>query len=717
SKIGDISGYLTTAELSARDQSTAGGAIDISVTGGDVIVKSGGTLNFAGGGFNYAMGNQAVPKLLCGTTAYDLSKAPEWLSYSAVLGTQQVAYTKYGVTDTYKGLYFGGGNAVNDYADGYSQGSNAGTLSLRASSVVMEGNIIGKATPGPYQTQLAELADKIGNQNTLGLKMPAGGTLVIGDSLTSTDTVDYRLGDVVLQQNVDPGDVNVLSPAQTTTYLSTAKLSGAGLSSLTILSNTSVTTARGSSLTLAPGSSFTVNARRIEDNGDITIHGGKVTFALTDNITSEHYKQTNNNPDPVSTYIDLQVPERIFVADGSSIDVSGERVNNALPNDPAALANMNYTKGGSISLTDTRELGTAVIVKSGAVLDVSGGYGISSTGKITGDDAGSVKLLAPTVVLDGTLRGFSLPGYAGGAITLQATQVNVVRGAPSALLDDTFGADSALPDNVTGQVTVGDRSFKETGFSSFTLNSYYNLNIPGVTFLPSYVKLAAPTAAKSSAQTGTLQNVSANGAAGSETITVSADYVGPSSFSATAGVPLFTASDASRYYNPADNPANDTNYSTLRVYMTPDATISMAPQGKVSLTGPVVDIGGTVSAPGGTIAISASSTYRDVLGDLTIESSGKLSAAGYNKINTSTIDGVSVGPTPVNAGSVTLNAAGSLTLQEGSRIDVSGSQAVANMQAAATGPPTAVTVAGNPGTVSLSFVRDYTLGGEIDAAS
>ena len=108
--------------------------------------------------------------------------------------------------------------------------------------------------------------------------------------------------------------------------------------------------------------------------------------------------------------------------------------------DPAGLRNLNYLNGGTVSLTDTREMGTEVIVGKGAGINADGGYSIAANGTITGGNAGSVTLAAPTVVLDGNVHGFSLPGNTGGTITLQADQVNVTHGGFSTTLPDGFTA-------------------------------------------------------------------------------------------------------------------------------------------------------------------------------------------------------------------------------------------------------------------------------------
>ena len=220
-----------------------------------------------------------------------------------------------------------------------------------------------------------------------------------------------------------------------------------------------------------------------------------------------------------------------------------------------------------------------------------------------------------------------------------------------------------------------------------------------------------------------MQNLTANGVSGSGTVTVSADYVGASSFTAKAGDLLYTGSN---YYDNSKNPSlNPLLYSTLQVSLAEGAQIDMAPNSNsaVTLQAPVVDIAGTVNAPAGKISISGMSLAQFIIplaatGNVTIESTGKLLAAGYNMLDSSTVAGVAAGPAPLNAGAVSLTTngqSGNLTLATGSLIDVSGSAAVENMQASSSGVPYAVMVAGNAGTASMTYSGNLLFNGQLNA--
>ena len=78
---------------------------------------------------------------------------------------------------------------VTTYVNSYVEGADAGLLQLQARTIVLDGSIQGQPTAGFYQTRTSELLDKMGDQNTLGLQMPAGGTLIIGTQPTGLGTV------------------------------------------------------------------------------------------------------------------------------------------------------------------------------------------------------------------------------------------------------------------------------------------------------------------------------------------------------------------------------------------------------------------------------------------------------------------------------------------------------------------------------------------------
>jgi filamentous hemagglutinin len=627
SSIGDISGALQTQNTTAQQRSLKGGTIQIN-SSGDIIVKQGATINFSGGGIRYAAGYVPTTELAAGPKVYDISNAPEDLHYNRIINT-----------DTYESSYL--------------EGSNAGTLAANAFHIVLDGRLEGSATSGVYQTKTAELNNSFGNQKTLGLAVPTGGTLIIGnaEAVNSFSTVrDFSLSSVVLAPYVTPlsadfGPSDQPYAGPQPTILSTNVLNAAGLSNLQIYANTTLAIDAGAQIAVSPGGSFTAAARQILNQGAISAPGGQVNLTLMDNVTSFE-PISASNPSLVS---------QIILAGGSSIDVSGQRINNSALNPRAATAdNFSFVGGGKVSLFDETQSGEGVLVQNGAGVNVSGGYGINQKGSLTGGNAGKLSIQGSNIILQGNLAGYSLVGNNGGTIQLIASSVEVT---------------SSPQDIGSGGLILGSHQLDGTGFTQIDLEAANNLTFdPGALLSTSLVKLATPTP-------GIRQR-------GNGLITVTESLVGASSIKAIAGV---TLNQGVTNLNAELNVSNG-------------ADLKVAPGGSITMNAPNIDIAGTLEAPAGQIILTATQK------NLTLESTGQMLAAGYNKPAVKPIfAGLPVGYTPMSGGSVTLSAPnGSVTTQAGSVVDVSGSSPVKTHLLNGKGVPVALTVASNPGSITIS---------------
>ena len=95
------------------------------------------------------------------------------------------------------------------------------------------------------------------------------------------------------------------------------------------------------------------------------------------------------------------------------------------------------------------------------MVDVSGGYQISPSGKVTGGDAGSLTLQGYALVVDGDLRAQSLLGNNGGAITMTAGSIDIA--AAPASLPGGFTAASPLPAEPEGETGARVRPTRRDG--------------------------------------------------------------------------------------------------------------------------------------------------------------------------------------------------------------------------------------------------------------
>ena len=370
------------------------------------------------------------------------------------------------------------------------------------------------------------------------------------------------------------------------TVLSAATLSNAGLSTLSLKANTSVTVAQGARIALAPGGTFNAAARQIENYGSIIVPGGAINLTLEMNITGNPMLANGVPTNP--RYVPL--PQVIYLAPGSSLSAAGERIDNSGAAVYSGIATSGYIGGGSILIQDETVNGKGVIVGPGAVVDVSGGYEIAPKGQITGGNAGSLSLQGYSVVLEGDLRAYSLFGTNGGSLTMTSYDVTV---APSgSVLPSGFTLDDALPPGLT----LGAHQLDATGFTSITLSSVNNITVEGgLALAPSLVKLSMPSPA--GATQGSVVGVSTAATQNSPTFTATPDEAGKSSITMTAEA---TASIDPGLSNP-NGPMNQAN-AEATITISPGAAVRAGPGGSITLGAPGgIDIGGTLDAPGGTI--------------------------------------------------------------------------------------------------------------------
>ena len=650
SSIGDISGSLNTEQQTALQRSLQGGQIYVA-SQGDVIVKQGASVDFSGGGSRYNAGYITTTDLVSGNKIYAISNAPETLHYNRILN-------------------------LTSYMSSYVEGATAGTLSLAARQIVLDGNIKGAATAGAYQTSKSELSDAFGDPKTLGLQIPQGGTLIIGVPFTSglVEGHDCLLNSVVLESMVaplpstfGPGDQPYDPNALSTTYLSTQKLSAAGLSNLQIAANLALTVTGDADISLRPGATLTLDARAIDFYGKINVPSGIVNLTAIDNVTAfPPLDGSSSNP----RYVPLD--SQIYLANGSQINAAGQHIDNSLASSPSGgAAPFTYITGGFVTIQNESYLTQGVIAAAGSLIDVSGGYGISRTGVVTGGNAGSLFIQGAGIVLDGKLKGYSIQGNNGGIITLDAQSITV---APSAQSNQN-------PDSM---LVLGQHQLDDTGFTQINLQSANDTVIEtGVSLSPSLVKLSTPIPG---GRTKT-----------SRLVSVAPYLIGKSSFSAVAGTLLTTPATGLPQFTPPIYQPND----NAAIQVLAGSQVNVAPGGSISLKAPVVTVGGALSAPAGTVSITATQS------DVTLQGGGTISATGLNERSLKPVmPGNHVSYTALPGGIVKLSAPnGSVITEADSLVDVSGSPSVKTWLLNGNGVPKAQKLASNPGSITISALN------------
>lgn len=631
--IGNLSSLTELQQATALQWTTDGGSIEITAPEGDIVMKGGATVDISGGVTGYSSGDLGQTVLVYGTKIYGIADAPKDLTYTRILGDYTRTFERFGVQEKYKGLWTGGANPLFNPLPAFEEGGNAGKLTLKARQLLLDGQIKSSVYRGLFQTRLDEIRDSVtGKALTRGLKMPDGGTLILGE-LQKADQNDQKLDSLLISASETPqtGSINSYNdkPFSTpTTSMSSSVISGAklsmpdmALSSLQINTNSTFTTAAGSTVALLPGAELKVRAQRIEHNGAITIPSGNVSLTLLDHVASYD-----------GSAITLQDPALIRAVTGSSMSVAG------LQNrDPLDVRASQYINGGSIALQDETLEGKGILLEQGAILSVDGGFAIDKKGAITSGNAGSMTLKGSRVDLQGDISGISMPGKQGGSLAIQSNWMTLANQSRS----------------VADGVVLGIDKLLSAGFASLDLTGVFGLTVEGNVALP--VRIGKMTVE------GGRQDLNYYDFP---------DSAGNMTLKLTAGktLPITYTND---YVDHAEIPAK-ADLAHLEVQK--GATLEIAPGGKITLAAPAITMDGLLRSKGGSIDLSASGVDPSAR-DLQLGSSAHIDVSGYNRPVVQKLGNMKFYETsPRDGGSISLASAyGKVSMAQGAVADVSGS--------------------------------------------
>jgi filamentous hemagglutinin len=697
--LADLSADFATIQRGIQQRNETGGTVTLQ-SSGDVIVGSNAKINVSGGATDYQSGYLNTSALLgANGQVYSISNASPNVVYTGVANTNVVSLTdlRWGVTSTYVGIY---GTGQGQYVPGYVQGANAGTLTVNAPHVLLDGQLVANVEVGPYQRN-----PQVANTTQEYDQLPLPGTLDLGAIAVGSGgypdlvltSIDVAAGPILPSlRNADGTPFNPLTdpwPASLTEAMLNPDLIGANAAGrIQLYANDTITVPSNVDLQLPIGGSFSATASNINIAGTIAGPGASVTLQT---------EPTIGNP---------QVgPSGITLEPTAVINVAGAWVNDnpALTPEPAtAPLPLN---GGSV-IVAARD--GSVTLSTGAVIDVSGGAQEQASGTLTAGGAGSIsistsqpdqiagQLIAPTnLTLGATLRGYGVDN--GGSLSISASSFCLTGGAAC--------APQSANQTATGMVTLAPDFFTTGGFGSYSLTANFggleltsgtrlnpvqeNFILPANTLMPSASTLSAV------APVGLLPGIQREPV----DVALATQYVSPGSGNAVTAAEFATASNLS---------------------LDKGASIKLDPLAKVSLTSntSILD-DGTISSSDGSVSMTVTAS----LGEVSFIAGHQLWLGPDSVINVSgTVQAVTndLGQTQgsvLPGGSVTLTAdRGAVEALPGSFINVSGTTGTLDIQqvqsnGATTFVPTAVASAG--GSVSIQAAEAILLSGTMSAAS
>lgn len=458
-------GNVTLATLSNSTQPASPSAIS------GVTVASNAVIDFAGGWVRYQDGVIRTSKLVTQDgRAVDIAQADPNDRYVAVAGGFVENLPQLSNPRVFANAF------SNDsrFEPGYAEGRDAGSLTIKAPTVSLNGDIHGEAIAGAHQILDGVAASAASKLKGDVRKLQANGRQLASGGLLRIQSVQG--GDIAtLGADIVVGGANTALPVGTT-YLSETTLNSAGLSGLSLQTTGKVDFASGSAVKLADGGAVNIDAgRAITFNGRLTAAGGSITArTLGSQLGSLFDTQDDLSLNGVITAFNAPGMFDISVNSGAELSTRGRWVNDLLATD-GNFQGGGYTSGGSITLvaaphvtaftdaSQTRavDLSGSILINSGSLLDVSGGGYVSSTGTLAlNGKGGNVSLIDQTVyfqlnstsINDGKQTGRNL--FLSDIATFNVTSVPSQNGFGSAI----------TPNAINARVDIADGTIRGFGF-------------------------------------------------------------------------------------------------------------------------------------------------------------------------------------------------------------------------------------------------------------
>ena len=164
--VADVSGYTAQIGRTVGERMAGGGSVSVQ-SEGDIVFNQGASINVSGGKVDYT-GGKVTTTMLVDTNGkiYDIANAPKDATYKTMMN-------------------------VSHMEQGYSKGSDAGSILLNAPAMLLQGNVKGDALAGLHQRTATT--------------RPQGATLQIGQNMLDQQEV---VNTNVLHSNLIFGDLS-----------------------------------------------------------------------------------------------------------------------------------------------------------------------------------------------------------------------------------------------------------------------------------------------------------------------------------------------------------------------------------------------------------------------------------------------------------------------------------------------------------------------------
>uniref|UniRef100_B0T7Q0 Filamentous haemagglutinin family outer membrane protein n=1 Tax=Caulobacter sp. (strain K31) TaxID=366602 RepID=B0T7Q0_CAUSK len=511
--------YAQQVGVTASELLTKGGAVTLGVpsaspTAGvvtqapDVIVKRGATIDISGGWRTFEAGRVRTTRLIDANGGIvDIGYADPNATYVGVYEGFVDVQPRFGVTRTYVSPILDGG----DFVPSYTEGTDAGSLTIKSSQPLFEGTLYADAFPGLAQKQAGQVGTAkpvlYGDRRRLqavSSQLPSGGLLSIQELGLSPNGVtgggDIRIIDGAMPATADSltygqslvidGQGNLSMAARPVESMIPAAqrgvltfgadtLSAMGLGQLSLFTSGALTVESGADLTLTPGGVFTATTgRAITIDGDITAASGTIALETVATGRGSVFKADPAGPGSYDVTINGQLSTAgLWTNDlGASSDdlggaayVDGGKV--SISAAPRALLTDDVvpTSSGSGPATNVDISGSILIDGPRSRIDVSSGGYVATDGDLDLTARGG----AVTLTSDTTYFQLTAPpgqGYVAG----QAPGIRV-----TGLANGAAPIVPVNPSEITARVSIGQDTIVGHGFAG---GGTFSLTTPAIAF-------------------------------------------------------------------------------------------------------------------------------------------------------------------------------------------------------------------------------------------
>ncbi|MFZ4588334.1 MAG: hypothetical protein ACOYNG_05020, partial [Terrimicrobiaceae bacterium] len=586
--LGDVSGYLGIIERTVGELTTAGGSVAISA-GESVVMQPGSLIDVSGGTKRHAEGWVETTRLWSKGQLIDIADAtPDRIYDGIYTGESSTTSAKWGVTKTYRAAL---APLAGFFQKSYVEGADAGSISLAAPSMALDGNLAGRAVQGPGQSD-QEIFSPAAN-GALSLRFRQADPLAPQFFISPTPPsirFSHSSGLPLAAAFALDADGNALAlraERKSNLVLSPALLEEDGFGTLLVdNSDGDITIPSGTPLEAPLGGSITLRAANLSIDSEVSAPGGTLDFTvfnISPFFAARGESATIKPPTPSPN-----ASRGVFTLGPAGIlRTAGLLVDNR-PGFSADIGLPPVVNGGSISIT-----AYTARLAPGSQVDVSGGLSIRTNGKQTYGNGGSIAILAgrdPALnwVLGGQLElGAELSGFSrlkGGSLSLMAPLVRI-------------GGAGTLPSGVeAGELLQLDPEFfSRGGFSSFSIAGLGKaVDAAKGEFLPA-VSIAPGTVIRPIIQSHIATNI--RGVETLQPLTLPEGIRSPVNLSFTAPVTQDIWA------------APSLNLLRGDIVLGAGARIEADPLAKVTLRGGTVAVMGSIIAPGGQITIAGAPKF------------------------------------------------------------------------------------------------------------